>query len=302
MKIIDVSTFNGSINWAKVAQECDGVIIRAGYRGYGTAELVTDNRFKTNISGAIKAGLKVGVYFVTQAITDVEAKSEAKYTLDLIKGYKIDLPVFIDSENGDPHGKGRADHNKLSRGKRSIILKTFCQEIEKAGYKSGIYASQSWFIDDLDFATLKNFYIWVAKYSSQAPTIYYNAWQYTSTGKVNGISGNVDLSNFLGLNTNSSTPKRKKDAEIADEVLAGKWGNADERKKRLKAAGYDYNVIQALVNAKLKPNTEKFYTVKAGDTLSSIAKKYNTTVAKLTSLNKLKNPNKIYVGQKIKIK
>ena len=301
MKIIDVSTYNGAINWAKVAKECEGVIIRAGYRGYGSGELVTDNKFASNIKGAIKAGLKVGVYFVTQAITEAEAKAEAKYTLVLIKGYNLDLPVFIDSENGDVNGRGRADRGKLTRSKRSIILKAFCLEIEKAGYKAGVYASQAWFIDDLDFATIKSYYIWVAKYSSQAPVIYYNAWQYSSTGKIDGITGNVDLSNFnlAGVTT------KKTNKQIVKEILAGKWGDGTERKKRLTAAGYNYQNIQALVNAELNATSTSSnnttYTVKKGDTLTAIAKKYNTTVTRLKQFNNIKDVNKIYVGQIIKV-
>lgn len=301
MKIIDVSHYNGSINWAKVAKSCDGVIIRAGYRGYGSGELVTDSKFNENIKGATNAGLKVGVYFVTQAITEAEGKSEAKYTLELIKNYKLDLPVFIDSENGNNQGTGRADRGKLNRSKRSVILRAFCLEVEKAGYTAGVYASQAWFIDDLDLATLKQFYIWVARYSDVAPTIYFNAWQYTSTANIDGIKGNVDLSYFKNAETAKAT--KKTNAQIVTEVLAGKWGDGADRKKRLKAAGYDYATIQALVNAKLNQKTTVniTYTVKSGDTLSAIAKKYNTTVLKLKNLNNIKDVNKIYVGQKIKL-
>lgn len=298
MKIIDVSTFNGVVKWDKVAKNCDGVIIRAGYRGYGSGELVTDSRFTENIKGAKKAGLKVGVYFVTQAITEQEGKSEAKYTLDLVKGFKLDLPIFIDSENGNNQGTGRADRGKLNRSKRSLILRAFCLEIEKAGYTAGVYASQAWFIDDLDLATLKQFYIWVAKYSDVAPTIYFNAWQYSSTSKIDGITGNVDVSTFK-----NTTTKKKTNDQIVKEVLAGKWGDGADRRKRLKAAGYNYTVIQKLVNAKLKDKVEVslYYTVKHGDTLSTIAKNYGTTVSILKKLNNIKDVNKIYVGQRIKL-
>jgi LysM repeat protein len=100
------------------------------------------------------------------------------------------------------------------------------------------------------------------------------------------------------------TPK-KSNEEIADEVIAGKWGNTPERRARLEAAGYNYSTIQAIVNEKLKKYVttgEVFYTVKSGDTLSAIAKKNVTTVAKLVSMNNIKNPNVIYVGQKLRVK
>lgn len=312
MKIIDVSKYNGAINWAKVAKCCDGVIIRAGYRGYGTGELVTDSMFTTNIKGALKAGLKVGVYFVTQAITETEGKGEAVYTMDLVKGYKLDLPIFIDSENGDPKGNGRADAKNLSRSKRSTILKAFCNEIEKNGYRAGVYASQSWFNENLDKATVNKFYKWVAKYSDIKPVIPFDAWQYTDKGKIDGISGNVDVSIFEKVADVEEKPRKRKKSikTIVQEVLLGKWGNGDERKARLEAAGYDYKAVQKAINEQQAKKTEskpqevkkEFYTVKSGDTLSGIAKKYNTTVVKLVGLNKIADPNKIYLGQRLRVK
>lgn len=312
MKVIDVSKYNGSINWTKAAKGCDGVIIRAGYRGYGTGELVTDERFKENIKGALKAGIKVGVYFVTQAITEAEGKAEALYSMELVKGYNLELPIFIDSENGDPKGNGRADAKKLNSSKRSKILKAFCNEIEKNGYKAGVYASQSWFENQLDFATVSKFYKWVAKYSDYKPTIPYNAWQFTDKGKIDGINGNVDVSIFEDAQTEKEkTRKRKKSVkQIVQEVLLGKWGNGEERKARLEAAGYDYKAIQKAINEQVGTKTEEkpkevikeYYTVVRGDTLGAIAKKYNTTVVKLVGLNKISDPNKIYIGQRLRVK
>lgn len=311
MKVIDVSQFNGFISWAKVANSCDGAIIRVGYRGYGKAgTLVTDKNVKNNLAGAEKAGVPIGVYFVTQAINEEEAKAEANYTLNLIKGYKMLFPIFIDSENGNARGTGRADHGKLGKAQRTAILKAFCKEVEKAGYTAGIYASQSWFIDDLNRSDLDKYYFWVAKYSSYPPSIKYDAWQYTSKGRVDGVTGDVDISNFIKLVDNKkddTTEKKKSNEEIADEVIADKWGTDKTnptREQRLTAAGYDYNAIQSIVNEKLKPNpsTAVYYTVKRGDTLSGIAAKYGTTVSKLVSLNNIKNANLIYAGQKLRIK
>ena len=310
MKIIDVSKYNGAINWTKAAKCCDGVIIRAGYRGYGTGELVEDSNFKTNIGGAIKAGLKVGVYFVTQAISEEEGKQEAKYTKNLIKAYNLTLPIFIDSENGDPKGSGRADTKKLNRSKRSIILKAFCNEVEKDGYKAGVYASQSWFKDNLDLATLGKFYKWVAKYSDTKPNISYDAWQYTDAGSIDGINGRVDVSIFNNIvgEVKEKPRKRKKSIKvIVQEVLLGKWGNGEERKARLEQAGYNYKEIQKAINDQAekkesKIDVKEYYTVKKGDTLSGIAKKYNTTVVKLVGLNKISNPNKIFIGQRLRVK
>lgn len=299
MKVIDVSQYNGSISWAKVARSCDGAIIRVGYRGYGKGALVTDKSFKNNIAGATAAGVPIGVYFVTQAINEDEAREEARYTMALIKGYKLLYPVFADSENG-ANGKGRADRGKLTKAKRTAILAAFCDEVEKAGYKAGIYASQSWFINDLNREGLEKYYLWVAKYSSVKPSIKYNAWQYTSKGAVDGVTGNVDISDFL-----TAAGAKKSNEEIAIEVISGKWGNGEDRKARLTAAGYDYKAVQEIINARLKvleDNSAAYHMVKRGDTLSRIAAKYNTTVNVLKALNNLTDPNRIYAGQKIRIK
>ena len=305
MRVIDVSEFNGAISWHKVAKSCDSAIIRAGYRGYGQGTLVTDKKFKTNIEAAQAAGVNIGVYFVTQAISEVEARLEARYTLGLIKGYKLTLPIFIDSEDANK-GAGRADSGKLSRSKRTAILKAFCEEIQREGYAAGIYASEYWLKNLCDISKFKSFYLWVAKYSTHEPSIEWNAWQYTSAGRIDGVIGNVDISDFKDISINKPTikPTKKTNDEIADEVLAGKWGNGTKRKKALEAAGYDFYKIQDIVNAKLKAkeNKAEYYTVKSGDTLSGIATKYKTTVDKLVKLNNIANPNKIYVGQKLRIK
>lgn len=111
MKVIDVSVFQGLIDWQKAATDCDGAILRVGYRGYGSGTIVTDIKFMDNIRGALNNGVPVGVYFVTQAVSVTEAVEEALFTLKMIKGFKISLPVFIDSENGNG-GRARADHGK----------------------------------------------------------------------------------------------------------------------------------------------------------------------------------------------
>lgn len=246
MRVIDVSKYNGSISWQKVAKACDGAIIRAGYRGYGSGKLVTDDKFKANIKAASAAGLPIGVYFVTQAVNVQEARQEAIYTMELVKGYKLDLPIFIDSEDGD-NGAGRADRGKLSRFNRTAILKAFCEEIEKGGYIAGIYAGEYWIKSYLDVNLLKKYYLWVAKYSTKKPSVPYNAWQYTDAGKISGISKNVDISDFTPIKT-----AKKSNEEVAEEVLAGKWGNGEERKKALTVAGYNYRKVQDIVNQKLK--------------------------------------------------
>ena len=297
MRVIDVSKYNGSISWRKVANSCDGAIIRAGYRGYGSGTLVVDEKFRSNIDAAKAAGVPIGVYFVTQAVNVREAEQEARFTMDLVKGYNLSFPIFIDSEDGN-NGAGRADRGKLSRFNRTAILKAFCEEIEKGGYIAGIYAGEYWIKNYLDINLLKKFYIWVAKYSTNKPSVPFNAWQYTDAGKIDGIIGKVDISDFTPVKEGEKSAE-----EIAEEVLAGKWGNGSERINALEAAGYNYGKIQDIVNEKLKTNgAAVFYTVKSGDTLTAIARKYKTTAKKIKELNNIKDANKIKVGQNLRVK
>lgn len=297
MKVIDISHYNGNVNFKKVKNACiDGVIIRLGYRGYSKGALILDGNFDDNVKRAEAEALKIGVYFVTQAVNVDEAREEARFTISKIKDKYPFFPIFIDTENGNPAKTGRADEGKLTVRQRTDIIKAFCQEVEKQGFKAGIYASESWFNDNLYFKELEKYYIWVAKYSRFKPTIKYDAWQYTSTARIEGISAYFDMSDFTVVMLSNE--------EIADEVIAGKWGNGADRKLRLTAAGYNYEEIQKIVNKKVqKPQTKEpkgmTYIIKKGDTLTSIAKMFSTTVEKLQKWNNIKNPNKIQAGQKI---
>lgn len=188
---IDVSKWNKEIDWNKVAAAgVDFAIIRCGYRGSISGSLVEDPYFKKNIEGAREAGIKVGLYFFTQAVTEVEAVEEASMVLTLCKEYFVGYPIFIDTESAG--GGGRAD--ALDKQTRTLVCKAFCETIQSAGYTPGIYASKNWYSNNLLSGTLSNYAIWLAQYS-QAPTYdgVYHLWQYTSKGKIDGISGNVDL-------------------------------------------------------------------------------------------------------------
>ena len=186
---IDVSTWNGSIDWNKVKNSgVSYVIIRTGFRGSTQGALVEDNKFKQNIQGATNAGLKVGVYFFSQAVNEVEAVEEASMVLSQVKGYQLSYPVFIDVE---PSG-GRAD--KIDAGTRTKVVNAFCQTIQNSGYKAGIYANKTWFSEKLNTSALSGYKIWLAQYNTHVTyTGRYDMWQYSEKGKVNGISGNVDM-------------------------------------------------------------------------------------------------------------
>ena len=170
------------------------MIIRVGYRGSSQGALIDDPTFKTNIKGATAAGLKVGVYFFTQAVDEVEAVQEASMVLDRISGYKISYPVFLDVEGSG----GRGD--KIDSATRTAACKAFCNTIQNAGYTAGVYANKTWLSQKMDASALSGYKIWLAQYAA-APTYTgrYDLWQYKSTGKVSGISGNVDLNlSYLG--------------------------------------------------------------------------------------------------------
>lgn len=188
---IDVSKWQGEIQWEKVKNAgVEFAIIRAGYRGSSTGVLVEDPYFKDNMEGATKAGIPVGVYFFTQATNEVEAVEEASMVLRLIKDYKLEFPVFIDTEGAG--GRGRAD--ELDVNTRTLVCEAFCRTIRNAGYTSGVYASKNWYQNRVHVNKLDNYVIWLAEYRS-VPKYdgYYEMWQYTSKGQIDGIKGNVDM-------------------------------------------------------------------------------------------------------------
>ena len=188
---IDVSKWQKEIDWDKVKNEgVDFAIIRCGYRGSVTGSLVEDPYFEQNIKGARAAGIKVGVYFFTQAVNEVEAVEEASMVISLVRDYELQYPVFIDTEGAG--GNGRAD--SLNVEERTAVCEAFCTTVKNAGLEAGVYASRNWYNNKLTASTLESYAIWLAEYRS-VPLYqgYYQMWQYTSKGKINGINGNVDL-------------------------------------------------------------------------------------------------------------
>ena len=190
---IDVSDHQKWINWKKVKN--DGIkfaFIRVGYRGYSTGDLKQDAYFENNIREAKKNGIKVGVYFFSQATTVDEAREEAEFTLKRIRDYDLDLPVVFDMEEAG-NGKGRVD--QLSREVWTQNAVTFCHIMERHGYDAMVYNSTNLFEKLFVPEYLQEFGIWIAQYDVSYPTYPYtfSIWQYSSTGKVDGIEGNVDM-------------------------------------------------------------------------------------------------------------
>lgn len=188
---IDVSKWQQEIDWEKVAAAgVQFAIIRCGYRGSASGCLVEDPYFVRNIEGAKNAGIRVGVYFFTQAVNEVEAVEEASMVATLCRDYELDYPVFIDTEGAGGHGRADA----LSVDERTAVCNAFCKTIESEGYEAGIYASRCWFYEKLHDDELQDYFLWVAEYRNEP--IYtgnYKMWQYTSSGYIDGISTRVDM-------------------------------------------------------------------------------------------------------------
>lgn len=311
MKGIDVSRWQGSIDWQSVKNSgIQFAIIKAGGSDAG---FYTDPYFETNYANAKSVGMPLGVYYFVGAgcTSRDDGIADANRFIEMLKGKQFELPVYMDFE---------APNADNVNGNTQAVL-GFCQTMEHAGYYAGIYASDiSGFKDRLHTSALTQFTWWVARYGSE-PQYALNSkgiWQYSSSGSVSGINGNVDMDycyidfesviKSKGLNgysagtkyTGSATTTKSVD-QLAKEVMQGLWGNGEERKTRLTNAGYDYAKVQARVNTLSAPQ-EVYYTVQSGDTLSGIASKYGTTYQNLASMNNISNPNLIYTGQKIRVK
>ncbi|MDE5801840.1 MAG: glycoside hydrolase family 25 protein [Lachnospiraceae bacterium] len=192
-KGIDVSRYQGNIDWNKVAaQGVEYVIIRVGIRGWGQeGTLVLDEKFEDNIKGASAAGLKVGVYFFSQAITDEEALEEADLVLDAIAGYDVSYPIVYDVEKTS-EASGRM--NQLSVEDRTRMAHIFLDRIKEAGYTPMIYANMEMWSVLINMAEFEDVDKWFAYYDTDLYFPYeYAIWQYSDTGRIDGIGGDVDL-------------------------------------------------------------------------------------------------------------
>ena len=342
IKGIDVSEFQGEIDWSKVKKEVDFAILRLGFGM--DVESQDDKYIERNIKECENLGIPYGVYLFSYADSIEKAKSEAEHTLRIIKGRNLAMGVWYDIEDNNTSGK-------LTKKELADIIEKYCSTVKANGYEAGIYANLNWFENKIESSVQKKYPIWVAQYYKECQYDgKYLIWQYSSDGKVSGIAGNVDMNYYYGnIEEDSDTDKKSVDelanevmegkwgngedrkkkledagynydavqdrvneilskngdssiTEIANDVIAGKYGNGEERKKKLEEAGYNYDTVQNKVNEILGASSEKTYTIKDGDTLSEIAKKYNTTVDKLAKDNNISNPDLIYAGQKIVIK
>ncbi len=189
---VDVSKLQDYIDFVKVKKAgIDFVMIRAGARGYGTGQLIVDEYFSDNLKRATDAGLDVGIYFYSQAITKDEAVEEANLVLQNLGEYTITYPIAFDMEL-ITNDTARTD--KLSKTERTNITKAFLDTVEAAGYKSVIYGNKEWLMKEIDMSKLTAYDVWLAQ-SADIPDYPYRftMWQYNNRGSVDGIAGMVNL-------------------------------------------------------------------------------------------------------------
>lgn len=310
---IDISNWQRGIDLSKVP--CDFVIAKAT-EGIGYVDKSCDGF----IQQAKRLGKKLGFYHFARPRND--AVREAQYFYNNTKNYFGEAIPILDWE---------------AENKSDVAwAKRWLDEVHRlSGVKPVIYMSES-VVNSYDWSSVANadYGLWVAKYRDNNPDYNYNManagsrprvkwwkfycmWQWTSSGRLNGYGGNLDCNVFYGdVSTwdkyagksgttqpvKPTQPVKKSNEEIANEVINGAWGNGEDRKNRLTQAGYNYTVIQAIVNKLMGAKKAVYYTVRSGDTLSGIASKYGTTYQKLAQMNGIANPNIIYAGQRIRVK
>lgn len=255
-------------SYAKNKEGVEFAIIKAGG---GDAGLYKDSRFEDNYRKCVECGLPKGAYFYGNAKSVADAKKEAEYFISILSGKKYEYPVFYDVE-----GKMITDNDRATL---TEIVKAFCEIMESAGYWVGIYSSESFFNSEMNDGELTRYSHWVARWGKSKPAPNSGAetqmWQFGGetnlirSNKINGQTCDQDYCyvdypakiKAAGLNgyakSGTSAPAKKSNEVIADEVIAGRWGNGTDRKERLEAAGYDYSAIQGIVNERLGAPSKK---------------------------------------------
>lgn len=252
---IDISKWQGNFDMAKAKEQ--GVEFAILKIGGGDSVCYKDNEFERNYLKCVRNGIHKGCYFFGQALTKEKAIEEAKYWLELMKGHKFDYPVFYDVE---------AKMLSLDRRTLTEIVKLVCETVESKGYWVGIYSSASHFNTNMFDDELARFSHWVASWGTTKPVLLRGGvtqiWQFGGetnklrSNKINGQTVDQDycfvnyptLIKAKHLNGYTDKGSTKTLEEIAFEVVDGKWGNGDTRKELLTSNGYDYKLVQQIVN------------------------------------------------------
>lgn len=314
LKGIDISHHQRNINLKAI--DVDFVICKAT-EGVGYTDDMCDKFYQE----AKRLGKKLGVYHFARPDLGNSAENEADWFVKETLGYHKEALLVLDWESGN-------------LGNVAWAKAWLDRVYSKTGIKPLIYMSAS-VMRSYDWSSVVNadYGLWVANYGTNNGAAqenvfnkyplkhwsFYALWQYTSTGRLNGYNANLDLNYFsgdtrawdkyAGCNSLNNTKPKKSVDELANEVIAGKWGNGVDRKNALTNAGYDYSAVQARVNEILgivnnssTTDNIQYYIVKSGDNLTKIAKMYGTSVNQLVAWNNIANPNLIYPNQKLRVR
>lgn len=320
MQGIDVSKWNGDIDWSKVKKAgVEFVLISCG-----TSQSSIDS-FEKNYKGAKNNGIMVGVYRYSYAKTEESAVKEAQSLLNNIKGKQLEFPIVIDIED--------SSLTKLSRQEKTDIVKAFCEEIENAGYYAMYYCNLNWLNSHLYKDQLSKYDLWLAQWNVTEPSVECGIWQMYDNGKIDGINGNVDMNmsfkDYPSIMIEKGINGYSKNEEIKKEIPKQEQNTSNDisyinyiviKGDTLSKIASKYNTTVSdlvqinninnpniiyenqFIKVPVKSSNNIVYTVQKGDTLSNIAIKYNTSVDSIVKLNSISDKNKIYVGQILKIK
>lgn len=322
IKGLDVSEFQGEVDWERVkAAGYKFAMLRAGY-GYNTI----DKQFRRNASECNRIGLPVGVYWFCYAFSPEKAVQEADGCIDIISEYRLDYPVCYDIEQASAdyiEKQGVSFTPALAKN----VVKSFCDRIEAKGYYAMFYTNRNFLDTYLGTELSKRYAYWYARYADRFDGTDCGIWQYTSTGSVPGITGNVDLDlgytdypsviKKAGLNhLSASSPSPSPVPEYITYVIqpgdtlsgiARRYGTTVTALTQLNKLSdpdkiYAGNTLKVPENGTGVGSSTQYYTIRTGDTLSEIARRFGTTVSALTRLNGISDPDKIYAGNRIRIK
>ena len=276
-KCIDISSWQGNVDFAKL--KASGYDVIALREGWGTKTV--DGKFFEYVEGCRKAGIQIiGVYHFSYALNEAQAKQEAVSCISNLQkaGLGKDVLVFYDLEY-DTLNYARKNGITIGKQKCTAHTQVFCETVSSYGYKAGIYANLDFIRNYYTKEIIDKYALWLAQWKNGGqPSYSCVIWQYSSKGLVNGIKGNVDMDWFYGetgqtsgtsgsATTQPATAKKSVD-EIANEVIAGLWGNGTDRKNKLTNAGYNYSEVQKKVNQLVASASKPAQTKKTVDELA----------------------------------
>ncbi len=217
---VDISYHQQRIDWEELKNsKAEFVMLRCGYRGYTEGGLIVDEKFKEYAQAANDAGIPLGVYFFTQAITVEEAEEEAEFVLSLIEDYEISYPVAFDTEYV-LDSEARTRTTEISDTLRSRMCIAFCKKIEEAGYYPMIYAGENWMRRNLNLSMLQEYDFWAPQYLEENDFMYdFTIWQYTESGFIPGVDGEVDL-NISMIDYTSFVPALREAVLSGGDIMA----------------------------------------------------------------------------------